>query len=113
MEFVETQVKELRPGNSYIEKLIYSARELMPYCRKLEVDRDSNAARIEGPSIVIMQICLELWRKFVYCGLSYDKILITPVKATQSGYSDKMKMLIVAFKEKENNRSIIKFRNSK
>ena len=110
MEFVEMQVSELKPGNSYIEKLIHSASELIPYCRKLEVDRDSNAARIEGPSIVIMQICLELWKKFVYCGLSYDKILLTPVKAMQSTYSDKMKMLIVAYKEKEKNRSIIKFR---
>ena len=113
MEFVETQVKELRPGNSYIEKLVYSAREMMPYCRKLEVDRDSNAARIEGPSIVIMQICLELWKKFVYCGLSYDKILLTPVKAMQSTYSDKMVLRISAFKEKEKNRTVIKFRNLK
>ena len=104
------QASDLKPGKSYIERLVYSASELMQYCRKLEVDRDNNAARIEGPSIVIMQICLELWKKFVYCGLSYDKILLTPVKATQSGHSDKMMMLIVAYKEKEKNRSIIKFR---
>ena len=113
MEFIEMQVSELKPGNSYIEKLIHSASELIPYCRKLEVDRDSNAARIEGPSIVIMQICLELWKKFVYCGLSYDKILLTPVKAMQSTYSDKMVLRISAFKEKEKNRTVIKFRNLK
>lgn len=102
------QASEMEPDKSYLERLLFPTAELLTNC-KLEINRSYNAARIEGPSVVIMQICITLWKKFIYCGMSYDKIILTPVKASESTHSDRLMMHLSAFEEKVYNKVIIRF----
>ena len=100
------QASDIRPSKSYIERLLSPTEELLTYCVKLEIDRENNVARIEGSPLVIIEICLALWKKFVYCGLSFDKIIIAPV----SGSSKFVMMHVSSQSDKSKNKTLIKIK---
>ena len=106
MEFVEMQASDIRPGKSYIERLLSPTEELLDYCKKLEIDRENNIARIEGSPIIIMQISMEIWKRFVYCGMSFDKIIISPI----SGTSKFVMMHVSSQSDKSQNKVFIKIK---
>lgn len=106
MEYVEMQASDIRPSKSYIERLLSPTEELLTYCVKLEIDRENNVARIDGSPLVIMQISMELWRRFVYCGMSFDKIIISPA----GNNSNQVVMHVSSQSDKSKNKVLIKIK---
>ena len=100
------QASDIRSSKSYIERLLSPVEDLLSYCVKLDIDRENNIARIEGSPIVIIEICMSLWKRFVYCGLSFDKIIISPIEKT----TERVFMHVSSQSDKSKNKVLIKIK---
>ena len=65
-------------SKTYIGKLLKGAVAHAQYANGILIDYEAGDILITAPTMVALQIVIDLWKQWVYRGMSYDSITLEP-----------------------------------